>query len=68
MSEEYSNMVNGILYHPKGSMCEACKYNHLDCSDLLFSTMQTLEVYSKGDLEIHKVKCTEFIREAKNNE
>lgn len=60
--KDVSNLVNGIIYHPKGSMCAACVNNKNDCSMLPFATMPTLEIYSKNDCEIHVVKCTDFRR------
>jgi len=65
MSEKYSNMVNGVLYHPKGSMCKVCEHVNRDCSHLWFAEMRVIEVnkidpFLDGGMLTKTVECTDF--------
>ena len=45
-------------FHPKGSMCAACKNALEDCSRLDFSSMPVIQSYDST----HVVRCSEFKR------
>ena len=50
------------IYHPKGSMCFACKDTKKDCTGLDFKGMPFLYRYNHNEDQFNVVKCTNFTR------
>ena len=54
--------MSAFIYHPKGSMCGACKLRNNDCSDMQFNKMTPMKKYrdANGQNTFIVVRCTSF--------